>query len=60
MCIYLFLFFLSRGKKIKYLQPQKEKNILSFNYTPTKKGYYDVHLKVNNNIVATYIINVND
>ncbi len=37
---------------------QKKDNITTFKYTFEKKGTYDVHLKIDNYIVATYIIKV--
>lgn len=37
---------------------QKKNKTTTFKYTFEKKGNYDVHLKVDNNIVATYIIKV--
>lgn len=51
---------LKRVKEIpfKIFDVQKKNNITSFKYSFTNKGNYDVHLKANNDIVATYIINV--
>lgn len=43
---------------LKIFDIQKKNNITSFKYTFTRKGNYDVHLKANDDIVATYIINV--
>ena len=44
------------GFKIQELKNKNE--ITTFKYQFKHKGYYDVHLKVNNAIVATYIVQV--
>ncbi|NVJ89085.1 MAG: hypothetical protein HWD82_06555 [Flavobacteriaceae bacterium] len=36
----------------------KEENIISLNYWFRKTGYYDVHLYLNDEILATYIFNI--
>ncbi|WP_250434054.1 transglutaminase domain-containing protein [Hanstruepera flava] len=37
---------------------KNENGTISFDYTFKRKGLYDVHLKINNDIVATYVIQV--
>ncbi|MEO8772688.1 MAG: transglutaminase domain-containing protein [Gelidibacter sp.] len=37
---------------------RNENDLISFDYTFEKKGTYDVHLKIDNDIVATYIIQI--
>lgn len=43
---------------LKIFDVKEKNNITSFKYTFTRKGIYDVHLKANDDIVATYIINI--
>lgn len=42
----------------KIFDVQKKNQTTSFKYSFSNKGNYDVHLKANDDIVATYIINV--
>ncbi len=45
-------------KKLKIYDTKNQKNSVSFKYKFEHKGTYDTHLKVNDDIVATYTIKV--
>jgi hypothetical protein len=45
-------------KPFKIYNLKNENGLIMFNYTFTHKGFYDVHLKIENDIVATYTIKV--
>ncbi|WP_149274807.1 transglutaminase domain-containing protein [Pareuzebyella sediminis] len=51
---------LNSGKANRTVKPsiEKDKNILTMRYTFDRTGRYDVHLKVDNKIVATYVVRV--
>lgn len=42
----------------KIYELKNENDIISFKYAFKHKGFYDVHLKIENDIVATYVIEV--
>lgn len=51
--------FTGNNEHVFKIQDLKNENgMTSFNYQFKHKGFYDVHLKVNNDIVATYTIEV--
>lgn len=37
---------------------QQDDGLFSFNYKFNRKGLYDIHLRINNDVVATYVIKV--
>lgn len=43
---------------IEIINLKNENGTITFNYAFKRKGNYDVHLKVNNDIVATYVIQI--
>jgi len=45
-------------KPYKIYDLKNENGLISFKYTFKQKGFYDVHLKIKNDIVATYTIEV--
>ncbi|MFY0603478.1 MAG: hypothetical protein JXQ93_05980 [Flavobacteriaceae bacterium] len=56
--ISLVSFFNTEEKTYKIYNIKKENGLLSFKCRFTKKGLYDIHLKIGNDIVATYTIKV--
>jgi len=45
-------------KKLKIYNTKNKNKVISFNYKFKNKGVYDTHLKINDDIVASYTINV--
>ena len=56
--ISLVSFLGSNQKKLPIYEYKKEGNIVQFKHDFNWKGNYDIHLKVNNDIVATYTVKV--
>lgn len=56
--ISLVLFSGSNARPLKIYALKNENKIVNFKYRFEHKGYYDVHLKINNDIVATYSVEV--
>lgn len=56
--ISLVLFRDSKQNQFDIYDIKKTKNQISFKYKFKWRGFYDVHLKINNDIVATYSIKV--
>ncbi|WP_299246805.1 transglutaminase domain-containing protein [uncultured Aquimarina sp.] len=48
----------SKEKNLKIYNTENVDDIISFTHTFTRKGFYDTHLKINGDIVATYTIKV--
>jgi hypothetical protein len=44
---------------IKPVINQSDSEIITFKYTFKNRGLYDLHLKISNNYIATYTVNVN-
>lgn len=54
----LVFIFGNKHKKLKIYDVKTNKDIIKFKHKFQWKGYYDVHLKINDDIVATYTIKV--
>jgi len=54
----LIVFIGNNEKKLEINDIKKENEIVTFNHTFKIRGYYDIHLKIDNDIVATYTIKV--
>jgi transglutaminase/protease-like cytokinesis protein 3 len=52
------LFSGSNSRPLEIYALKNENKIVNFKYRFEHKGYYDVHLKINNDIVATYTVEV--
>ncbi|WP_299120114.1 transglutaminase domain-containing protein [uncultured Tenacibaculum sp.] len=58
--ISLICIYNQKEKKLNIYDFKNKDDFISFKYCPTKGGNYDVHLKINNDIVASYIINIDN
>ncbi|GAA4275580.1 transglutaminase domain-containing protein [Aquimarina mytili] len=56
--ISLIHYFASKERTLDIYNVQNEDGIISFNYRFKNKGIYDTHLKINDDIVATYTVTV--
>ncbi len=54
----LVYFFGNNENKLKIYDIKNEYEVIRFRYKFKWKGHYDVHLKVDDDIIATYLVNV--
>ncbi|MCG8801766.1 transglutaminase domain-containing protein [Tenacibaculum finnmarkense] len=47
-------------RQLKIYDLKKNNTLLSFKYKFKRKGNYDIHLKIDTNIIATYVVKVTD